>query len=449
MRRSSSFAAPTEQSWTRSAKLTEFARLKETVQRLETSSREQLALENETQNVFEYMKTELGRIKKSIGALSGVVDEELAALRHECTSLREELTRVVDLTKTQGASTLSLITEARKRDSEWMQLTFSQVRETCARLEVEVKESKSQLLELSNAHASSVARLGADLEVKVAQLDSNSNSLHRQMGQLSERMAGTEAKCNTLAMELDGGLRSTSRLQEEHESLVAWSKEAQPQLASLRESLKGFESVQALTESVHTHTAALQQRQDTAQQQLAMASEELSRHRDAIVLVVETVDNLSRDSKAAQEGLGAKLQEVSDTSDQRARQMEKAASNLSAECGALREGARRCEQRLQEQHEAAALAQIAQDHSAEWTRRVDDGLLEIKQELSTSVAQLRQLKAGNKDVGEGLQQHKATVRRAFDDFEKRQEAMAKAAAIFSEALHISNPLTMSTAAAAV
>lgn len=432
MRRSSSFAAPTEQSWARSAKLTEFARLKETVQRLETSSREQLALENETQNVFDYMKTELGRIKKSIGALSGVVDEELAALRHECSSLREELTRVVDLNKTQGASTLSLITESRKRDSEWMQLTFSQVRETCAKLEIEVKESKAQLLELSNAHASSVARLGADL-------DSNSNSLHRQVGQLSERMAGTEAKCNTLAMELDAGLR------QEHESLVAWSKEAQPQLASL----KGFESVQALTESVHTHTAALQQRQDTAQQQLAMASEELSRHRDAIVLVVETVDNLSRDSKAAQEALGAKLQEVSDTSDQRARQMEKAASNLSAECGALREGAKRCEQRLQEQHEAAGLAKIAQDHSGEWMRTVDDSLLEIKQELSSSATQLRQLKAGNKDVGDGLQQHKATVRRAFDDFEKRQEAMAKAAAIFSEALHISNPLAMSMAAAAV
>ena len=40
MRRSSSFAAPTEQSWARSAKLTEFTRLKETVQRLEASSKE-------------------------------------------------------------------------------------------------------------------------------------------------------------------------------------------------------------------------------------------------------------------------------------------------------------------------------------------------------------------------------------------------------------------------
>lgn len=436
MRRSSSFAAPTEQSWARSAKLTEFTRLKETVQRLEASSKEQLALENETQNVFDFMKTELGRIKKSIGALSSVVDEELAALRHECSSLREELTRVVDLTKTQGASTLSLISESQRRDSEWMQLTFSQVRETCAKLETEVKESKAQLLELSHAHASSVARLGADL-------DSNSKSLHRQVGELSERFAGTEARCNTLAMERDGGLRT------EHEALVAWSKEAQPQLASLR----GFESVQALTESAHAHAAALQQRQDTAQQQLALASEELSRHRDAIVLVVETVDSLSRDSRAAQEELGAKLQEASDTSGQRARQMEKAASNLSAECGALREGAKRCEQRLHEQHEAVELARVAQDHSGEAMKGVDDSLLEIKQELSASSAALRQLKAGNKDAAEGLQQHKVSVRRAFDDVEKRQahgqEAFSKAAAIFSEALRISNPLAMSLAAAAV
>ena len=103
----STYAEPTQQSWQRSAKLTEFARLKDSVQRLEKSSREQLALENETQNVFDFMKTELSRVKKSIGALSGVVDEELGALLHECASLREEMGRVVELNKNSGASTLS------------------------------------------------------------------------------------------------------------------------------------------------------------------------------------------------------------------------------------------------------------------------------------------------------------------------------------------------------
>ena len=298
--------APTEQSWARSAKLTEFAKLKDTVAKLERTSKEQLALEQETQNVFDFMKTEMARIKKSIAALSGVVDEELASLRHEVGSLREEVSRISELTKAQASSTMSLISETRKRDSEWMQLTFSQVRESVAKLEVEVKESKSQLLKLSHAHTSANARLSADLE-------SNTNALHRQVAQMSERMVGCETKCNTAVMELDGAWR------QEHGALMAWSKEAKEQLVGL----KGFESVQALTESVHAHTAALQQRQDTAQQQLAMATEELGRHRDAIVLVVETVDNLSRDTKAAQEGLGAKVGEVSDTSDQRARLMEK------------------------------------------------------------------------------------------------------------------------------
>ena len=48
---------------------------------MEKSSREQLELEAETQRVFDFMRAEIGRIKQSIAALSGVVDEELASVR--------------------------------------------------------------------------------------------------------------------------------------------------------------------------------------------------------------------------------------------------------------------------------------------------------------------------------------------------------------------------------
>ena len=54
-------AAPTESAWARSAKLTEFTRLKETVRRLEHSSKEQFALEQESQHVFEYLKGAIER----------------------------------------------------------------------------------------------------------------------------------------------------------------------------------------------------------------------------------------------------------------------------------------------------------------------------------------------------------------------------------------------------
>ena len=95
------YAAPTEASWSRSAKLTEFQRVKEAVRRLEHTAREQLALERESQNVFDFLKAEITRIKRSIGALSSVVDEELVSLRGECAALRDEVARAVDLAKSQ------------------------------------------------------------------------------------------------------------------------------------------------------------------------------------------------------------------------------------------------------------------------------------------------------------------------------------------------------------
>ena len=96
-------AAPTEQSWSRSAKLTEFARVRDTVIRLEKSSREQLQLESETQHVFDFMRAELGRIKQSIAALSGVVDDELASLRSDVGALREEVGRISESASTVNA----------------------------------------------------------------------------------------------------------------------------------------------------------------------------------------------------------------------------------------------------------------------------------------------------------------------------------------------------------
>ena len=238
-----------------------------------TLAHAQLALENENQHVFEYIKVEIARLKKSVGALSGVVDEELATLRAECGSLRTEVQQAVDLAKSQTEHTVNLIGESRRRDTEWMQLTYSQVKESVAKLDADVKECRAQLFELSGAHSSAVAKLGADAET-------HTTTLHRQVSALSERLAGTEARANTLVMEMDGSLRA------EHDEVVRWMRDARPQLAAL----KGFESVQTLTESVHAHTAALQQRIDGSSTQLGMASEELARHRDALVLMVETVD---------------------------------------------------------------------------------------------------------------------------------------------------------------
>ena len=362
------------------------------------------------------------RVKKSIGALSTVVDEELAALRAECASLREEVQRVVDLAKSSADGTVNLIGESRRRDTEWMQLTFNQVKDAVAKLDADVKESRATLFELSNAHASAVARLGADA-------DTNTGSLNRQVTSLVERMAVTEGKANSAALEL-------GRVAPEVEELVRWSKEAGPQLAGL----KGFESVQSLTESVHAHTAALQQRQDGVSQQLAMASEEISRHRDAIVLMVETVDSLSRDARAAQESQSTRVSEIAEMTEQRGRLHEKALASLSAECGSAPDALRRAEARLQEQQEAANLARLSGNHQADAVKGVEREILELKQEVSQNSSQLRSLKAAVKDANDGLNAFKVSVRRTVEDQDARCEKLSRAVAIISSALKIANPL---------
>ena len=128
-------------------------------------SRAQLALENENQHVFEYIKVEIARLKKSVGALSGVVDEELATLRAECGSLRTEVQQAVD--------------------TEWMQLTYSQVKESVAKLDADVKECRAQLFELSGAHSSAVAKLGADAAVDL--VNAHKASVRRAIDEVEKR----------------------------------------------------------------------------------------------------------------------------------------------------------------------------------------------------------------------------------------------------------------------
>ena len=92
---------------------------------------------------------------------------------------------------------------------------------------------------------------------------------------------------------------------------------------------------------------------------------------------------------------------------------------------------------------------MAQGHTSDWMKTIDSELLELKQEVAGSSAQLKNLKQAGKDASDALAQQKGSTRRALDDWERRHEAIAKAAAVFSEALHIPNPLASSMAAAAV
>lgn len=262
-------------------------------------------------------------------------------------------------------------------------------------------------------------------------------------GNTAARIVATGENRRRLEHEAKVAEEARGDLQREIDALVAWStQEARPQLARLADT-GGLDGVQALAQSAHDHAATLQQSHQAAEQKLSVASEELSRHRDAIVLVVDTVDNLSRDIKATQEGLGSGLSEVREVSDQRARLMERACSHLSGECDALRYGIRRGEQRTQEQAEAVGLLQLAQGRSAEWQKASEQEVSEVRHEIASQVSTVRGLKTGGKDTGEALSQHKASTHWALDDIDKWHQAYGKTAAVFAEALHLPNPLATS------
>jgi len=426
------YAAPTEASWSRSAKLTEFQRVKEAVRRLEHTAREQLALERESQNVFDFLKAEITRIKRSIGALSSVVDEELVSLRGECAALRDEVARAVDLAKSQTdrwashalpstsparrrhalaprrltstrrplpRSAVELIAEARKRDTEWMQTSFSQVKDSVARLEAESKETRKQLLELAASHASAAARREADA---ASSSSAQQQAIDALQERFAERSGAVEASCKALAAE-----NGTRRDESVH--LARLATEANTQIERLTHGLRTVHSsVEALQAKGQAERAAAQEeqqkREQAAGERLAEAQEgsarELARHRDAISLLVETVDSLTRESKAGDEALGGKLAEAAEEADSRGaaheralRQQEAAVGSLSTDVDAVSDAVRRLEARLGSQQEQLQAVGGKGAGTAEQLLALQEQQADLKAQLSQAQAALRTIKA--------------------------------------------------------
>ena len=78
-------ATASSESVLRTARLTEFESVKQCVQKLERTSREQLVLENETQHVLESMHADVSRLKQAVRVLAYAVDEEVGTVRKECS----------------------------------------------------------------------------------------------------------------------------------------------------------------------------------------------------------------------------------------------------------------------------------------------------------------------------------------------------------------------------
>lgn len=362
------------------------------------------ALERESQNVFDYLKTEVTRIKKSIGALSSVVDEELSTLRSECISLRDEVQRVVDLARAQTDNAVALMTESRQRDTEWMQLSFAAVKDSVSKLNADIKDTRSQLFELSASHASAAAR---------REVEMGSGGFTA----LSDRLAAVEARYRDMAAE-------NAVLKAEHAALVRFATEAKPQVEGLSQ---GMRAVPSLLEPLQSQATASQA--------------EITRHRDAIALLVETVDTISRNAKAGHEALGARIGEITDVSESRGANHEQAVNGLGADLDALGDVVRRIEARLDEQQQSLSDMGSSASSRVELVRSLEYSVAEMRTHMSQANSGLKTLKLSVKETADALGSHRAQTRRALDELEKRSDVLAKAAGIFSDALKIPNPVS--------
>ena len=167
----------------RTAQITEFNLLKETVKRLERSSREQLLLENESQGAFDHVTAEVGRLKDAVSALSKVVDDELDALRGECLSLRQELQSVFGRSRKETHTAVAAVGEKRKQDVALSAQGLQEVRTALAKLEEEVRQNRGLCQDLTKE----VTRLDGGI-------DGARNTLTKQCEGLASRLGVAEAQ---------------------------------------------------------------------------------------------------------------------------------------------------------------------------------------------------------------------------------------------------------------
>ena len=82
----------------------------------------------------------VSRVKQSISVLSHAVDEELDALRNECSGLREELLTAVEAVRNTSVSVNTKFEETQKRDTERIDSAVQHVTEQNAKLEVRPRD---------------------------------------------------------------------------------------------------------------------------------------------------------------------------------------------------------------------------------------------------------------------------------------------------------------------
>ena len=447
--------APTYSWMQRSAQITEFQVLKDTVKKLERASREQLLLENESQGAFDHLAAEVVKLRDAVSTLSRVVDEELLELRNDNERLRKEVREVSEAGKREAIASAEAVAAERRHATEIVALGVEQLQGSMAKADEELRVLRehrvAQSQELTRLETKSAA------EVSLAR-----QAAQQQAEALSERLGAAEAVGSAIKEELDVSLRH------EHAELLRWRDEARTALGGLRTDLddarKSAEAARAHAEAEQAAGQAalrgLLEAQGAASElalaeSVERASAERQRQRDAIELLVESLATAEGQATERAESLGARIDEnAAAATELVGRSVHEARAELAGEIDTnlvtCRDALRAIDGRTRALEEAEPGTRSALARHADRLRSCEGELSSLKQEGAAAAAQSRALKAGSKEAGEAVSAHKQQVRRQLDEMDRRHVELEEAIGSLADALKLANPLAagFSSAAAA-
>lgn len=293
----------------KAGKTREVAVLRDSIKRLERTAHEQLLLENESQDSFDFLHAQQEHCKRALSLLSRAVEQELQALRDELREMRQEARKTYDRESSAAAAATQAVAEAQKVLAE---LAASH------RLEGELRQLRTEHAALQQSHDQLRDELGKPRDGASSKATASGGGGAAADAPAAEVGASEEPPATTSSDAAAGG---AAALKNEWAELRAEMAAARDELASARRG-EG-----AAAESSSERVGALEAALEASRAELTEAREEVERHRAAIQHIASLVTaNSAEDEKTA-----AQLNEridgaVGGVADARARQDEHVAA---------------------------------------------------------------------------------------------------------------------------
>mmetsp|Transcript_26887 Transcript_26887/g.91778 ORF Transcript_26887/g.91778 Transcript_26887/m.91778 type:complete len:279 (+) Transcript_26887:89-925(+) len=215
--------------------LPEFQELRRQVTTLQKDSEEQLALEQEAQDTFEYLTHQVRALRDAFKTLSDVVVEEVDALRADGKSARAQLKAMRGEVGAVGAK--------HAQAAEWTQAVQRELSELQRAVEREVGEECAAVRRAGARHEALIEGHA----VKIAALEGGADKLSRELGALTEQRADDLA---LLQKALEAGQRAQRTASEQVAALERRNAALEGAVAELAGALRaqGQEAVAAMRE---------------------------------------------------------------------------------------------------------------------------------------------------------------------------------------------------------